>query len=89
LSITLSTGEVFEVGLCTPYEANTYTCIDEASFGIATVTFPDGVEEAEWFFPGDNWGEISFAIFSPDGNLVAEYGANTPAGVLTLDYCLQ
>jgi hypothetical protein len=89
LSITLSTGEVFEVGLCTPYEANTYVCTDEPSFGTATVTFPDGVESAEWFFPGDNWGEISFAIYSPDGNLVAEYGPNTPAGVLVLDYCLQ
>ncbi len=89
LMVTLSTGEVFEVGLCTPYEPNTYDCVAESSFGTDTITFPDGVESAEWFFPGDNWGEISFAIYSPNGNLVAEYGPGTPAGVLTLDYCLQ
>ena len=89
LMVTLSSGEMFEVGLCTPYIANTYDCIEEFSFGTAVITFPDGVESAEWFFPGDFWGEISIDIFSPNGNLVASFGPGTPAGVLAVDYCLQ
>ena len=89
LMVTLNTGEVFEVGLCTPYEANTYDCIAEFSFGTDVITFPDGVESAEWFWPGDFWGEISFDIFSPNGNLVASFGPGTPEGVLAIDYCLQ
>ncbi|MBT8184361.1 MAG: hypothetical protein KJN76_05945 [Eudoraea sp.] len=89
ITVTLNTGEVFEVGLCTPYEANTYACTPELSSGSATITIPDGVESAEWFFPGDNWGEISFQIIAPSGNTVADYGAGSPAGPIEIDVCLQ
>lgn len=89
LTCTLSTGEVFEVGLCTPYEANTFNCINELSSGSDTITIPDGVETAEWFFPGDFWGEISFSIVAPSGNVVAEFGPGSPAGVFEIDYCAQ
>ncbi|MCW5517893.1 hypothetical protein [Muriicola sp. Z0-33] len=89
LTVTLSTGEVFEVGLCTPYEANTYACTPELSSGSATITIPDGVESAEWFFPGDFWGEMSFQIIAPSGNTVAEFGPGTAAGVFEIDYCGQ
>ncbi len=89
LMVTLSTGEVFEVGLCTPYEANTYACTPELSSGSATITIPDGVESAEWFFPGDFWGEMSFQIIAPSGNTVADFGPGTAAGVFEIDYCGQ
>jgi hypothetical protein len=89
ITVTLSTGEVFEVGLCTPYEANTYDCIPEASDGSATITIPTGVESADWFFPGDNWGEISFQIYAPNGNLVADYPAGSSAGPIIIDFCSQ
>ena len=89
ITVTLSTGEVFEVGLCTPYEANTYVCTPELSSGSATITIPDGVETADWFFPGDNWGEISFQIIAPSGNTVASYDAGSPAGPIVIDVCKQ
>ena len=88
ITVTLDTGEVFEVGLCTPYEENTYDCIDELSSGSATITIPDGINDAEWFFPGDNWGEISFQIINPNGTEVANYGAGSAAGTISIDYCL-
>jgi len=89
ITVTLNTGEVFEVGLCTPYEANTYVCTPELSSGSATITMPSGVETADWFFPGDNWGEISFQIIAPSGNTVASYGAGSPAGPIVIDFCAQ
>ena len=89
ITVTLNTGEVFEVGLCTPYEANTYDCVAELSSGSATITIPDGTESAEWFFPGDNWGEISFQIVAPSGNTVADYGAGSAAGPIEIDFCAQ
>ena len=89
LTCTLSTGEVFEVGLCTPYEANTYDCVDERSAGSDTITIPEGVESAEWFFPGDYWTEISFEIVAPNGNVVASYGPGSPAGPVVIDFCAQ
>lgn len=89
LTVTLSDGTVFEVGLCTPYEANTYDCTDEASSGSATITIPEGIESAEWYFPGDNWEEISFSIVAPNGNTVASAGPGTPAGPVEIDFCAQ
>ena len=89
ITVTLNTGEVFEVGLCTPYEANTYACTAELSSGSATITIPSGVESAEWFFPGDNWGEISFQIVAPSGNVAADYPAGSAAGPIIIDFCAQ
>ncbi len=90
LTVTLSDGTVFEVGLCTPYEANNYDCTDEPSSGSTTITIPEGIESAEWFFPGDNWGEISFSIVAPNGNTVAEVGPGEGvAGPVEIDFCAQ
>jgi hypothetical protein len=87
ITVTLSTGEVFEVGLCSPYEASSYACTDEFSSGTATITIPDGVESAEWVFPGDFFGEITVDIYAPSGNLVASYPLGSPAGPIALNLC--
>ena len=87
LTVTLSSGEVFEVGLCNPYVDVTYECIDDYDSGTATITIPEGVESAEWFFPGDFYGEISFDIIAPSGNTVASVGTGTGAGVIALNLC--
>jgi len=87
ITITLNDGTVFEVGLCTPYEANTYDCVDDLNSGTAIVTIPAGTTSAVWNFPGDFWGEILFKITSPSGNVVAEGGTGFPAGPIPLNLC--
>lgn len=89
LTCTLSSGEVFEFGLCTPYEEATYDCTPGASSGTATLQIPEGTASAEWFFPGDFWGEIAFNIVAPNGNVVAEYGPGSPPGAVVIDFCQQ
>lgn len=99
ITITLSDGTVFEVGLCTPYEGSDYDCTGfDAAYdpsdrqwlsGTATIEIPEGIESAEWFFPGDNWEEISFSIVAPNGNTVAQGGLGTPAGPIEIDFCAQ
>ncbi|MDH7444777.1 hypothetical protein [Aquimarina sp. 2201CG14-23] len=87
ITITLNDGTVLEVGLCTPYEANSFPCVNESSAGSDTVTIPPGTTSAEWFFPGDFWGEISFTIQAPSGNVVASYTPGSPAGPIPLNLC--
>ncbi|MBC2839669.1 hypothetical protein [Robiginitalea sp. SC105] len=89
LTCTLNTGEVFEFGLCSPYEPQSYDCISEPYVGSATFSIPEGTNSAEWYFPGDFYGEISFSILAPNGNVVAEYGQGSPAGPVPIDYCSQ
>lgn len=76
ITVTLSDGTVFEIGLCTPYEDPGYDCTDELSSGTATITIPDGLTDAdwEWTFNGDHWGEMGYEIFTPNGNLVGVRG---------------
>lgn len=87
ITITLSNGTVFEVGLCSPYQGSDFDCTPGDFSGTATITIPEGVESAEWYFPGDAYGEISFDIFSPSGNVVASYSEGSPAGVIALNLC--
>lgn len=88
LIITLSDGTVFEIGLCTPYEDPGYNCTDSASEGEATFDVPAGqTAEASIEYQGDFWGEMSFQIFTPAGNQVANVGTATPAGLIEIDYC--
>lgn len=87
ITVTLNTGAVIEVGLCTPYEANTYDCINDNNSGTAIVTIPDGTLSADWYFPGDFWGEISFQIYAPSGNLIASYETGSNAGPIALNLC--
>lgn len=87
LTITLSNGDEFEVGLCNPYVPVGYSCVDDYDSGTATISIPEGVESAEWFFPGDFYGEISFEIIAPSGNVVASVEPGAGAGVVALNLC--
>jgi len=86
--ITLSDGTVYEIGLCTPYEDEAFDCTAGDSEGTATFEVPAGQTAASVIdFQGDFWGEISFQIFTPAGNQVADIGTGTAAGPIAIDYC--
>lgn len=86
--ITLSDGTVYEIGLCTPYEDPGYDCTSGDSEGTAFFEVPPGqTAAAEIDFQGDFWGEISFQIYTPAGNMVASVGTGTAAGLIEIDYC--
>ena len=86
ITVTLSNGDEIQVGLCSG-SATPYDCINEPSAGTDTVTIPEGLTSADWFFPGDFYGEISFQIFAPSGNLIASYEAGSAAGPIPLNLC--
>ena len=88
LTLTLSTGEVFEFLICSDYEDNA-NCSGGGSAGTATFTMPDGVESAEWNFPGDFYGEISFQIIHPSGATIADVGTGSAAGPVVINYCFD
>ena len=90
---------VIEIGMCSPYggAAGTFLggtdCTGPASTSFfaasTTVTIPVGSASAIWEFPGDNYGEIGFDIFSPTGALLLSVGTGdgTP-GLLPVTNCL-
>ncbi len=93
ITVTLNDGTVFEIGLCSPYggAAGTFLggpdCTPNDGFtGSGTITIPAGTETADWFFPGDNYGEIGFEIVTPNGNVVGGY-TGVEAGPITIDFC--
>lgn len=88
LIITLTDGTVYELGLCTPYETPGYACTDGVEEGSTTFDVPAGqTGAADIQFQGDFWGEISFQIYTPAGNLVADVGTGAGAGAVAIDYC--
>jgi len=87
ITLTLDDGTVFEVGLCSPYAPSDFDCTPGDFSGTATITIPSGAETADWYFPGDTYGEISFRILTPSGNVVADVGAGTAAGPIEIDFC--
>ena len=78
-----------EVGLCNPYVDVPYDCVDEPNNGTATLTIPDGAETAVWFYPGDEYGEISFEIYGPDDQLLLAVEAGSDAGPLSVILCAE
>ena len=96
---------IAEVGMCSPYggaagsflEAGVGGCTippganpgSDWTDATATVTMPVGVSDAEWIFPGDSWGEISFEVYGPNSGAIIFAGAigATPAGPIALNYC--
>tara|TARA_Y100001934_G_scaffold188306_1_gene222120 strand:+ start:1021 stop:1968 length:948 start_codon:yes stop_codon:yes gene_type:complete len=90
-----------EVGLCSPYGGcNDGAFLDESQGGctpndgyegVATVTIPEGTVSAEWNFPGDNYGEIRFEVYAPDGSLVYDSGdfGEQASGLLPITVCAQ
>jgi len=88
LIVTLSDGTVYEIGLCSDYETYDFACTSGGSSGTATFDVPAGLTEpAEFDFQGDFWGEMSFQIITPNGNLVADVPAGSDAGLITIDFC--
>ena len=101
--LTLADGSesIVEVGMCSPYGSdNIGTAMDpdegictgpaSTSFYSATayVTIPEGTQLAVWQFPGDQYGEISFQIYGPAGNLLLDSGQAPGAGQLDVLNCL-
>ncbi len=90
LVVTLSDGTVYEIGLCTPYEAPGYACTAGVSEGTATFEVPAGQTAAAIFdFKGDFWGEMSFQIITPNGNVVGDFPTGTAAGEVPINYCVN
>lgn len=94
IQVTISDGtttSVIEVGMCTPYEDSPYAdCVAGDGYeAVTVVTIPDGTESAEWFFPGDAYGEISFEIYAPTGEELFNSGGSggTGAGGLPIVKC--
>ncbi|MCB0373565.1 MAG: hypothetical protein KDD31_11185 [Muricauda sp.] len=96
ITVTLGDGTVIEIGLCSPYGAAAGTFLGGADCtandgydGSATVTIPAGTSEANWSFPGDRYGEISFEVYAPDGTLLLAVGEGEGvAGLLAVTNCL-
>lgn len=87
ITITLDSGGIIELGLCTPYEDPGYDCVAQSSSGSDTFEIPVGTISADFVFNGDFWGEISFQIYAPSGNLVASLVAGAAAGPIALNLC--
>jgi hypothetical protein len=79
-------GVVTEVGMCSPYnDSQAAFCVPGDAFdATGYVDIPAGAEIILWEFPGDQYGEIFFEIYDPNGELVGEYGQGHPAGLLIL-----
>lgn len=101
ITVTLTDGNgnesVIEFGMCTPYGDGSFldtgNCTGPASTSFydatTTVTVPAGTVTAIWNNPGDQYGEISFEIYAPDGSLLLAVGLGegTP-GLLPVTNCL-
>ncbi len=93
ITITLDDGTVLEIGMCSPYGGAAGTFLGESdctpndgSTGSGTITIPSGTQSADWFFPGDRYGEIGFEIVTPNGNVVGGY-QGVEAGPIAIDFC--
>lgn len=91
-------GTIVVVAMCSPYGgSNLGTDCDPAQGLCVTgdyysatdvVTIPDGTESATWNFPGDNYGEISFDVTGPGGEvLYTSTTGETAAGLLPITLC--
>jgi hypothetical protein len=101
--LTLADGSesIVEVGMCSPYGSDNIGTAMDPDEGICTgpastafysatayVTIPEGTQLAVWQFPGDQYGEISFQIYGPAGNLLLDSGQAPGAGQLDVLNCL-
>jgi hypothetical protein len=86
-------GVVLQVGLCTAYGDGSWLNIGECTpndgyEGTGYITIPVGAEDAAWYFPGDAYGEISFEIYGPNGDLLWAVGVGEGgAGSLPVVLC--
>lgn len=98
LQLILEDGTILEVGLCSPYGSAAGTFLESGngqctenngSDGIGTITVPADAGISEWFWPGDFYGEITFQIYTPNGNLVADVPTSTAAGPIAINFCVD
>ncbi len=97
LTDVAGTESVVEFGMCSPYGAAAGSFLGSAdctgpastSFFDATTTVEVGTDivGAVWDYPGDNWSEISFEIYNPDGSLLFAVTPGREAGELPVSYC--
>lgn len=90
IQVTLDDGTVIEVGMCSYWAASGFDCVTgDYSNAEATVTIPDTALSADWYFPGDYFGEISFEVYSPTDELLFESGdpGALGAGAFTIINC--
>jgi hypothetical protein len=81
-------GVVTEIGMCSPYQASTFTCVEGPSSAEDTVEIPVGTQSVQWYFPGDFWGEIAFEIIDPNGVSVYKVnGGEGEAGFMDFQVC--
>lgn len=92
-----------EFGMCSPYGGAAGSFLEDGagtgctgpastSFFEATTTIeiPEGTVAASWNYPGDNYGEIAFDVYAPNGELIYSAGTGeATAGVLPITFCLQ
>jgi len=72
-------GVVMEVGMCSAYDDGSFLatgdCAPNDGYDAeGIITIPEGSEDASWYFPGDAYGEISFEIYGPTGDLLWAVG---------------
>jgi len=72
------------VAMCSLWGEYDFECAPGDFEATQIVTVPEGAESAEWVFTGDFYGEISFDIYGPSGNLLYDSGEPGAAPVGTL-----
>lgn len=90
----------FEVGMCSPYTGSNLGLFTDESLGLCTgpaslsffdatttIEMPATTVGAVWNWPGDQYGEISFEIYNPDGSLLYATGPGLAAVELPVSYC--
>ena len=81
-------GVVTEIGMCSPYQASPFTCVEGPNSAEDTVEIPVGTQSVQWYFPGDWWGEIAFEIIDPNGVSVYKVnGGEGEAGFMDFQVC--
>jgi hypothetical protein len=96
ISLTDASGNVtvVEVGMCTAYGDGSFldigACTPNDGYDAqATVNVPAGTATAIWNNPGDQYGEISFEIYAPNGDLLLAVGLGEGSpGLLPVTNCL-
>lgn len=98
VSVTDAAGvvTVIEFGMCSAYADDSFLdaangkCVpNDGSTASTSVIIPEGTAEATWNFPGDQYGEISFEVYAPNGDLLLAVGLGEGApGLLPVTNCL-
>jgi len=96
ITIDLDGTSTIEFGMCSPYGGTSFLTTgacnpsgDGGSTATAFIEIPVGTVQANWNFPGDFWGEMSFQIYGPGDELLLDAGPSTAPGILPVTLCLE